>query len=355
MGLSILNRYILKRTAVFITIVVLAIGGLLLVMGVADEISRRGSETYTPFDAFLYRLYSLPLEVYQFIGPMVLLGTLLSVAGMAKNSELVVIQLASRSAYGLVVRLILPGLMLLPIVYFIGEWAAPQLRLQAEVTRAMKLDRSLPTLSGQWYRDNQWVINVDLVSPDRDITGLTIFEMDDRNNLAMVTYAPTASPIDQGWKLNDVKQVAFFDDSVQHSNFETLNWQPANFNADLLSILSQRERELTLQQLWVQVRFSLEQALPDPRLELSFWSRLWFPVQYIAMLFLALVFSFGSFRQKTLGDAAFKGVALAIAVQLVTDTSGSLLMVMGLTPVLAALAPSLLFLGVTVWLVKARL
>ncbi|HET8903091.1 MAG TPA: LptF/LptG family permease, partial [Saccharospirillum sp.] len=172
---------------------------------------------------------------------------------------------------------------------------------------------------------------------------------------AMVTYAPTASPIDQGWMLNDVKQVTFNEDSVDHSTFETLNWQPANFNADLLSILSQRERELTLQQLWVQVRFSLEQALPDPRLELAFWSRLWFPVQYIAMLFLALVFSFGSFRQKTLGDAAFKGVALAIAVQLVTDTTGSLLMVVGLTPALAALAPSLLFLGVTVWLVKARL
>jgi LPS export ABC transporter permease LptG len=355
MGLSILDRFILKRTAVFIAIVVLAIGGLLLVMGVADEISRRGSETYTPLDALLYRLFSLPLEVYQFIGPMVLLGTLLSVAGMAKNSELVIIQLASKSAFGLVVRLILPGLMLMPIVYFIGEWAAPQLRLQAEITRAEKLNRSLPTLSGQWYRDNEWVINVDLVSPNRDITGLTIFEMDASNNLTTVTYAPSASPIDQGWMLNDAKRVQFNDESVEHSSFEKLNWQPDNFNQDLLTILSQRERELTLQQLWIQMRFSQEQALPDPRLELAFWSRLWFPVQYLAMLFLALVFSFGSFRQKTLGDAAFKGVALAIAVQLVTETSGSLLIVMGLTPVLAALAPSLMFLGVTVWLVKTRL
>jgi LPS export ABC transporter permease LptG len=355
MGLSILNSYILRRTAVFIAIVVLAIGGLLLVMGVADEISRRGSDSYTPFDAFLYKLYGLPLEVYQFIGPMVLLGTLLSVAGMAKNSELVIIQLASTSAYGLVIRLILPGLMLLPIVYFTGEWLAPQLRLQAEAARAVKLDRSLPTLSGEWYRDNEWIINVDFVSPDRDITGLTIFELDTDNDLKTVTYASTASPIDQGWMLNQVKRIEFSDQSVQRSAFETLTWQPANFNADLLGILSQRDRELTLQQLWVQVRFSLDQALPDPRLELTFWSRLWFPVQYIAMLFLALVFSFGSFRQKTLGDAAFKGVALAIAVQLVSDTTGSLLMVMGLTPILAALMPSVLFLGVTVWLVKTRL
>ena len=352
---SIINGYIIRRTAVFIAIVVLAIGGLLMVMGVADELSRRASDSYGPLEASLYQLLSMPLEVYQYIGPMVLLGTLISVAGMAKNNELVIIQLASSSAYGLVLRLLLPGLLLMPIIYFVGEWVAPQMRQQAEVSRAVNLNRSLPTLSGEWFQDNQWIINVDFVSPERDIRGLTVFELTTDNNLASMIYAPEASPIDRGWRLLNGRRIEFDNDQVVHSEFATLNWQPANFNADLLSLLAQRTRELTLPQVWRQVTFSQQQRRSDPELALTFWNRLWFPVTYLGMLFLALVFSFGSFRQKTLGDAAFKGVALAIAVQLATETGASLLLVAGLSAPYAALLPPLIFLATAIWLVNRRL
>lgn len=353
--LSILNAYIIRRTAIFIAIVVLAIGGLLMVMGVADELSRRASENYGPWDATLYQLFSLPLELYQYIGPMVLLGTLLSVAGMAKNNELVIIQLASTSAHGLILRLLLPGLLLLPAIYGMGEWVAPEMRQQAEITRAIKLDRRLPTLSGEWYQDNQWVINVDFVSPERQIRGLTVFELDANNDLASMIYAPEATPIDQGWQLLNGRRIDFAENEVNHSDFQQLDWQPANFNADLLALLAQRTRELTLPQVWRQVMFSQQQRRSDPELTLTFWNRLWFPITYLGMLFLALVFSFGSFRQRTLGDAAFKGVALAIAVQLATETGASLLLVAGLNATYAALVPPLVFLGAAIWLVSRRL
>lgn len=352
---SILNAYIIRRTALFIAIVVLAIGGLLMVMGVADELSRRASDDYGPLEASLYQLFSLPLEIYQYIGPMVLLGTLISVAGMAKNNELVIIQLASSSAYALVFRLLLPGLLLLPIIYAMGEWVAPQMRQQAEVSRSINLNRSLPTLRGEWFQDNQWIINVDFVSAEREIRGLTVFELTRDNDLISMMYAPTANPIDRGWQLHNGRRIDFTQDDVSHSEFQTMNWRPDNFNADLLSLLAQRTRELTLPQVWQQVTFSQQQRRSDPELALTFWNRVWFPVTYLGMLFLALVFSFGSFRQKTLGDAAFKGVAAAIAVQLSTETSASLLLVAGLSAPYAALLPPLIFLAVAIWLVSRRL
>lgn len=352
---SILNGYIIRRTSVFIAIVVLAIGGLLLVMGVADELSRRASDTYGPWEATLYQLLSMPLEIYQYIGPMVLLGTLISVAGMAKNNELVIIQLASSSAHGLVLRLLLPGLLLLPVIYLIGEWIAPQMRQQAEISRAINLNRSLPTLHGEWFQDNQWIINVDFVSPERSIRGLTVFELTSDNDLASMIYAPEANPIDRGWQLQHGRSISFENNQVTHDEFETLNWQPKNFNADLLSLLAQRTRELTLPQVWQQVTFSQQQRRSDPELALTFWNRLWFPITYVGMLFLALVFSFGSFRQKTLGDAAFKGVAAAIAIQLATETSASLLLVAGMSATYAALLPPLIFLAIAILLVSRRL
>ncbi|WP_108125526.1 LptF/LptG family permease [Saccharospirillum mangrovi] len=353
--LSILNAYIVRRTALFISIVVLAIGGLLLIMGIADELSRRASENYGVWDALIYKLSGLPSEIYQYIGPMVLLGTLISVAGMAKNNELVIVQLASTSAVALLFRLMLPGLILLPLVFCIGEWVGPQLRQQAELVRAIKLDRQLPTLSGEWYQDNQWIINVDFVSPERDIRGLTVFEMSSENDLLTVLYAPQARPINQGWELLEGRRVDFKDQQVIHSDFDRYLWQPDNFNADLLGLLSQRSYRLTLPQVWQQMQFSQQQRQVDPELALAFWNRMWFPIIYLGMLFLALIFSFGSFRQRTLGDAAFKGVALAIAIQLVTETSASLLLVVGLSAPYAALLPPMVFFIGTVLAIRHRL
>ncbi|MDB2448830.1 LptF/LptG family permease [bacterium] len=227
--------------------------------------------------------------------------------------------------------------------------------IRPEISRAMDLNRSLPTLRGQWFQDNQWIINVDFVSPEREIRGLTVFELTSDNDLAGMLYAPQAHPIEGGWQLMSGRRIDFHNEIVNHSEFETLNWQPENFNAELLSLLAQRTRELTLPQVWRQVTFSQQQRHTDPELALTFWNRLWFPITYLGMLFLALVFSFGSFRQKTLGDAAFKGVATAIAAQLATETSASLLLVAGLSAVWAALLPPLIFLLCAIWLVSRRL
>lgn len=352
---QILNSYIISRTALSIAIVLLSIGGLLLVMGFADEVSRRVSDTYAPLDALLYKVYTVPAEVYEFIGPIVMLGTLIAVGGMGKSSELVIIQLASRSAAGLVFRLILPGLILLPLVYAFGEWAAPQLKVQAEITRSEKRNIGLPTLEGQWYRDGPWVINADFIAPDRSIRGLTIFELNADNRLASVMFGTVAEPIEDGWQLQEAREVHFDEDQVRHTASASKTWTPANFNPELLGILSQKPDKLTLNQLHRQVEFANQQNLSRDELDLLYWNRVWLPIQYLAMMFLALCFSFGSFRQRTLGDMAFRATAVAIATQLIIDTLGSAGLVLGLMPSLAALIPHLVFLGIVTGQLKRRL
>ena len=351
---QILSRYIISRTALFIAIVILAIGGLLLVMGFADEVSRRASDRYSPWNAFVYKALGMPAEIYTFVGPMVMLGTLIAVGGMGKNNELVIIQLVSRSAKGLVLRLILPGLLLLPVVFAIGEWLAPQLAVDADVYRAEKRRWGLPTLEGEWYRDGQWVINTEFVGPDQTIKGLTLFELDN-NELVSAVYAQTATPNNGDWQLKDVRITEFQSDQVAYRQRSDMTWTPDNFDADLLKILALDTNKLTLGQLFTQVNFSHQQDLQQGDLSLQFWSRFWFPLEYIGMLFLALAFSMGSFRQRTLGDTAFRATALAIAAQLLIDTAGSLALVIGLMPWLATLIPHGIFVGLTAWQLKNRL
>lgn len=350
----LLSRYIISRTALFVAIVILAIGGLLLVMGFADEVSRRVSDRYSPWNAFVFKAMGMPSEIYTFVGPMVMLGTLVAVGGMGKASELVIIQLVSRSAKGLIFRLILPGLILLPIVFAIGEWVAPSLAVKAEVYRADKRNWGLPTLEGEWYRDGQWVINTEFVGPTQNIKGLTLFELDN-NQLISAKYAQTATPNANGWLLSNVRETVFNPEGVQYRQHAELQWTPTNFDADLIEILAQDTNKLTLSQLMTQVNFSYEQNLQQGDLSLTFWNRVWFPIEYLGMLFLALAFSMGSFRQRTLGDTAFRALALAIAAQLLIDTTASVGLVLNLAPWLAALLPHLLFMCLAAWQLKRKL
>lgn len=350
----LISRYIISRTALFIGIVILAIGGLLLVMGFADEVSRRASDRYSPWNAFIYKALSTPSEIYMFVGPMVMLGTLIAVGGMGKNNELVIIQLASRSASGLVLRLILPGLLLLPLVFVVGEWVAPRLAVQADTYRAELRRWGMPTLEGQWYRDGEWMINTEFVGPDQSIKGLTLFELD-QNELSRAIYAQTAKPVNSGWKLDDVRVTHFEQDQIRHEQHPQWLWAPAIFDADLLETLALNTSKLTLTQLYTQVAFASQQNLNQGDLPLEFWSRFWFPLEYIGMLILALAFSMGSFRQRTLGDTAFRATALAIAAQLLIDTTGSLALVLDLTPWLATFIPHGVFVALVTWQLSRRL
>lgn len=349
-----LSIYLFKQTLVTTLIVLGAIAGLLLVTGIADEAARRVSETYTLKDAVIYKLSTVISEVYDYSGVIVMLGTLITVASFNKHQELTIIQLTSRSTVGLTGTLLLPALILLPVIFFAGEWVGPSLKQQAERERALLRGQKSPTLQGQWYRAGNEFINVDFISGKQELIGLTRFTFNNKGELIESVSSQRAVFSEGSWDLSNSKAIILSDNQILKRSDHQKTWSTTLFTPDVIRNLALEPSFLSLVQLYQQVSFRKEAGTLTPELQRTLWSRLFFPVQYLALLFFALFFAFGSFRQKTIGDAAFKGLVVGVIGGLLIDTVSASLMIITIPSSLSVLLANIVFLLTAIALVRQK-
>lgn len=324
-----LELYLLKQTSVMVAIVFLSIAGLLLVTGIADEAARKVNETYRLADAVQYKLAMLPNDTYDYIGVIVMLGTLITVASFNKHQELTTIQLSAQSALSLILRLLTPALILLPILFFTGEWIGPKLVQTAERERAELLGETSPTLRGQWYRAGNEFINVEFIGQD-ELVGISRFRLDDNHELIEANYSQQARYENGAWVLNETQSIRNINQQLSQTTTVQTQWQNALFTPELIEKLVIEPEYLSLSELAQQIMFREDAGTLTPELERTFWSRAFFPLQYLALMLIALSFSFGSFRQKTVGDAAFKALVTGVLVGLITNTASAGLMILSI-------------------------
>jgi LPS export ABC transporter permease LptG len=346
-SMNLLSKHLFKETLRTTFIVILSISGLLLITGFADDAARRIDETYTIAKSISYNFKVLPSMLYEYIDVVVMLGTLITVAALNKNQELITIQLVSTSFRQLTFRLLAPAFILFPIIYFMGEWVGPDLTQQAKLERALLTGRSTPSLSGQWYRSGNEFINIDLITTDNQLVGVTTFQLDDDRSLKAAHYSQTAKFVNGTWELEDTKAINFSNEPLEFTEIEKSQWTNSFFTPSIANQLKQHSERLTLSQLFNRVKFNKQADTLTPDVERDFWNRVWFPFRYLAVLFLALSFAFGSFRQKTIGDAAFKAIVVGIAAGLLLDTAGAAIMILGINAIFATLAANLIYTGIS--------
>ncbi|WP_246109354.1 LptF/LptG family permease [Reinekea thalattae] len=350
--MKILDWYLLRQTSFMIGIVICSIAGLLLITGIADDAARRVDESYTLLKSVKYNLMMLPSFLHEYIDICVMLGTLITVASLNKNQELTSIQLISSSTANLVLRLLLPALIMLPFLYYSGQWLGPSLAQSAKLERALLTGRSTPTLSGQWFKTGNEYININLITTDNQLIGISRFTTDGEQNLLSAQYSKMASFNEDHWILENSTELNFDTRSVSRETNPQSTWQTELFTPDVVNSLKQYSDRLTLTELFKRSRFDAEAGTLTSETQRDFWNRVWYPIRYCAALLLALAFSFGSFRQKTVGDAAFKTIVIGITAGLMMDTIGAALMILQMNAIAATLLSNLLYLTGSVALLR---
>ncbi|TCS41918.1 LptF/LptG family permease [Reinekea marinisedimentorum] len=343
--MSLINRYLLIESLKTTGIVILSICGLLLITGFADDAARRLDDSYTITKSIAYNFKVLPSMLYEYIDVVVMLGTLITVASLNKNQELTTIQLVSSSSRQLTLRLLTPALLLFPLIYYMGEWVGPKLTQEAKLERSLLTGRNAPSLSGQWYRSGNEFISIDLITTDNRLVGITTFTVSDDKTLEKVQYSQSGSFINGGWRLRHTKIIDFTGDNLEFSELKLTKWVTNFFTPSIANDLKQYSERLTILQLYNRLEFNKQANTLTPDIERDFWNRVWFPLRYLAVLFMALSFSFGSFRQKTIGDAAFKAIVIGIAAGLLLDTIGAAIMILGSNAMLATLMANTAYAG----------
>ncbi len=348
LGFTVL-RAILLALAVFVS--------LLVFLSFVDEMNNVGKGSFSELDAFLLALLSIPRYSFEVFPVAALFGSLLGLGGLARHGELVAIRAAGISVTQLAWGLFKAGLMMVLLALLIGELLAPAAEVHAQELRAdrLHLQATFRSSHGFWARDGDAFVNIRQILPDGGLLGIHIYEFDADNRLRLATEAASARYEGDRWLLQDIEQIRLLGDGVERRHLDSANWASL-LNPSLLGLLSVKPTMLPLWGLYEYIAFMRANGQEAGLYQMAFWSKISTPLASLVLLLFALPFVLGSPRSGAgAGQQMMLGILLGGVFYLLNKGMSLAAVAYGFSPLLAALSPSLLFLGGAVWLARRRL
>lgn len=329
------------------TLAVLAL--LVLVLQALDLLGESGKILAYPGngEAELWTYVSLraPQLVARFLPFSVLLGTIITLATLNQNSEVVSMKAGGLSAHQILAPLIVASMGVALFSFLFNETlVAPA---TARLAQWEKVEFG-PIPAESNIRTNVWVKDGDNLVNARTVTGrgndvqlqdVTIYNRTD-NGLKSLLQADKARFTDSGWLLTDVNRFdvntgteekqaeLLIGDSIRPDQF-TLT----NVNADSLSIFELRTAIGELERA----------GRPTIGLKAGWWHKISGPMSSILMPLLGAVAAFGLARSGQLFIRAVIGMALGFAYFVADNFSLAMGNIGAYPELLAAWAPFLLF------------
>jgi lipopolysaccharide export system permease protein len=299
-------------------------------------------------DGELWRYVSLrlPQLVARFLPFSVLLGTLVTLATLNQNSEIVSMKAAGISAHQIIAPLILASLGVAALSFAFNE------RIVTRATDTLNAWEAVdygPVPKDNGVRPNVWVrwgddlVFASQVKGAGEATTLAGVAIYDRagNTLQRILKAKSARRQDRQWLLGDVDQ--FDVGTGQQTQIASMSYgkglDPLQFT--LAKVHADEEDFTTLRTSIRELKLT---GRDTAELESGFWHKLSGPLSAVLMPLLAAIAAFGLARSGQLFIRAVIGMALGFAYFVADNFALAMGNLGAYPPLVAAWAPFLLFL-----------
>lgn len=354
--LTILDRYIGRTVLMSILLCELTLVGLSAIIRYVEQLRSVGQGSYTLLSALHYVLLSMPQEIVLFFPIAALLGGLLGLGQLASSSELVVMQAAGRSRFNIVLSALKTTLPLMLLIMLVGEYVAPATKLAADDLRTQARSDGQVVLSvyGVWAKDNEAYINIGQARRDGTLSDLTLYYFDENTRLQRITQAASAEYQDQHWRLTNITDTVFnLGVSIETQHQDSRDWH-TSLTPEKLGVVAIEPDELSMRGLWEYKGYLEDNGQDGGLYALAFWRKALQPIMVVAMMLLASSFVFGALRSVAMGARLLTGILFGFGFYVANEVFGPISLVYEVPPVLGALGPSLLFIGLALVLLKRR-
>ena len=403
-------RRLLYRDIVWsVVFVALAFLSLFFFIDFVDELENVGRNGYTLGQAVLRGLLEQPGHFYELFPIAVLIGTIYSMARLAQSSEFTILRTGGLGP-GRALRLLAwPGIVFALLTFVVGDYIAPiaerqGLALQASVRGGLSLGRG-----GAWLKerrseanatsaasvtsaasaasvtnaisvtsatnaasngpllegDRSVSVNVSAAGAGGELLGVRIFEFDHDGRLRTRLEAESALVTGDGhWLLRQLKRTDWPTPAdaqrglpLQQQALDQLVW-PSGLSSSVVAAALQPAKTMSTIDLWRYASHLQDQEQAVQSYQIQFWKKALYPLACVVMVALALPFAYLHARAGGVSLKVFGGIMLGISFVLLNNASGHLGLLRQWTPWMAAAAPSLLYLllsmGAFAWLVRYR-
>lgn len=355
--MRILDLYIARNVLYQTAVVVAVLVGLFMFITFIEQIGELGTGSYGALDAIEFTVLSVPRILYEVFPMSALLGSILGLSSMAVDSELVVIRAAGVSMVRMIGSVLKIGAVLAVVAMLIGELVTPWSETEAQRGRAEALqqDISQQTDFGLWMRDRMTYVNVGEVLPDLSLLNVRIFEFDDEGRLRSLVYADEGEYQNQRWRLEGIEQTLISEDrSGAESKEVNAAYWTTDVTPEILSVFLISPDQLSAWQLNRYIGHLRDNNQDTSSYELALWTKIMTPVATAVMVILAIPFVFSQVRTGGFGRNLFFGIMLGLAYFALNKGFGYVVLVFDIPPMMGAMLPTLLFLGIGVLLLRRQ-
>jgi lipopolysaccharide export system permease protein len=326
------------------------LAALVVILQTLDLLGESGNILRHPGngDAQLWQYVSLrlPQLVARFLPFSVLLGALITLAGLNQNSEVVAMKAAGISAHEILAPLILASVFIAAFTFFFQERIVTRATATLSAWQAVDygaMPRDSHVLNNVWVRQGDDLVFAATVTGKGAGTRLRGVRIYDRSGgtLESVITAATGERSGDAWLLRDVQR---FDVNATRTtalpSLVAMNGvDPTQFT---LAKVDASEQDLpTLKDSIDQMRIA---GRPTGALESGLWHKISGPLSAVLMPLLAGVAAFGLARSGQLFLRAVLGMALGFAYFVADNFALAMGNLGAYPPLFAAWAPFLLFL-----------
>jgi len=347
---GILDQYVAR---IYLRILGLSVVGMALLFYISAfvELSEKvfqGNGTWAILGAFLW--YSTPHYLYYVIPLSVLLATLVTVAVLTKNSEIIVIKACGVSLYRTAVPMLVAAVTAGALLFALDQTVLGPANRRAKALDSQMRGGMLGRLNRHWVAGrNGTIYQFTFFDPDREhFIELRTYDLDrDRRGLTRQTYAEQATHLDADrWRI-ERGWTRTFDETgrplSKADGFET--FQTAERVLERPEVFSTEDPDpefMSFTQLWAFTERLAASGFDVVSQRVALWRKASFPFVTLVMTLIAVPFAV------TIGrGGAMAGLGIGIAIALGYWGTILVFAAMGaagvLTPALAAWAPHVLF------------
>ncbi len=356
-----------------VTFVAAAFLSLFWFIDLVDELESIGRDGYTVARAVWHSVLLLPGHLYELLPIAVLIGTIYAMARLAQSSEYTILRTGGLGPGRALRLLAVPGVAFAVVTFVVGDYVAPYSERNAVTMRAALRGGLSLDSGGAWLRDRHpspegersASVNVSSARSAGDMVGVRIFEFDADGRMRRRLEATTAVVGERGqWTLRDVEETrwpapeaAVGGSALSVRRLAELSW-PTSLSAAVVAAALLPVQTMSTVDLWRYRRHLAGQDQSVQTYEIQFWRKAIYPFACIVMVALALPFAYLHARAGGVSYKVFGGIMLGISFVLLNNASGNLGLLRDWTPWLAAAAPAIVYLMLSMaafgWLVRYR-
>jgi lipopolysaccharide export system permease protein len=292
-----MDRYIAEAAVKATGIVLLVLMAIIGFVSLTTQLEDVGKGDFTATDALLVVAMGFPRNIFDVFPIAALLGGMMGLGTLAKNSELVAARAAGLSPRRLAASTVLAGVLMAGAAGAVGEFLMPPAeRFADEYADELKRNRTgLAGLSGSWLRDGRRIFNILQVETLTSLGGVYLYRFDETDRLEMVAFARRAEILaDKRWQLEDVR-VTRFGPRVTTELHDELTVD-SEIDASVMEVAIIDTQSMNFAALRDYTAYLESNDLDAGRYEMALWQRVANIAAVPVMLLLSVPFVFGPLR-----------------------------------------------------------